>query len=594
MGPKNKAPASSMPGGNDSKEDKLLQAVVIADSFDSGFAPLSHHLPRCLFPLANRPLIDYTLSALSASGAVAEIFVYCTSHAQSIKDHIAASWARNGPVPVSVVTNENCHSFGDAMRDLDAKGVLRHDFVLTSGDVVTNMRLAGVAEAHRAACAADPNAAMTLVYKRCAPGHPTRTARREMVVATAAANQSPVSSAAGEAKGSSRVVFHRRGVDASKVELPLEVFEGHPCVSVRFDLSDPFLAVCTPAVPPLFADNFDCQTLDDLVHGVLENDLIDSTLYMHEVEEHYGARISDPMTYLAVSRDVMARWTFPLVPDLMDAEEGEEGYVHCRKSIYKGAGIKLGKGSVLEESVVLGRGCFVGEGAVVAKSCIGEDVKIGKGASVKNCVVFGGVTIGDGVRVEGCLLGRGVSVGAGTVLGERCVLGDSVRVDAGKRVPAGTKLVRQLDDDGFGEEEGEEKKQPESEYGQFAIPFVDDEDEDSDSDAGSEKGVKGGDAAWGSVLGPEEIGDGDSASSDSDDSDFSDFGDQTDILDDEDAKVSVFHREVLESMQRGFAEGINADNLSLEINSSRHAYAATAQQGRHSVIQFSTGLPALT
>ena len=52
-------------------------------------------------------------------------------------------------VPVSVVTNENCHSFGDAMRDLDAKGVLRHDFVLTSGDVVTNMRLSGVAEAHR-------------------------------------------------------------------------------------------------------------------------------------------------------------------------------------------------------------------------------------------------------------------------------------------------------------------------------------------------------------------------------------------------------------------------------------------------------------
>ena len=42
-----------------------------------------------------------------------------------IKDHIAASWNR-GPVSVSVVTNENCHSFGDAMRDLDAKGVLRY------------------------------------------------------------------------------------------------------------------------------------------------------------------------------------------------------------------------------------------------------------------------------------------------------------------------------------------------------------------------------------------------------------------------------------------------------------------------------------
>ena len=124
MGPKNKA----IPNGADGKEDKLLQAVVIADSFDSSFAPLSHHVPRCLFPLANRPLIDYALTALSTSGAVSEIFVYCTSHAQMIKDHIAASWNR-GPVSVSVVTNENCHSFGDAMRDLDAKGVLRYEFL---------------------------------------------------------------------------------------------------------------------------------------------------------------------------------------------------------------------------------------------------------------------------------------------------------------------------------------------------------------------------------------------------------------------------------------------------------------------------------
>ena len=82
MGPKSKAASSSIPDGSESKEDKLLQAVVIADSFDSNFAPLSHHVPRCLFPLANRPLIDYALTALSTSGAVSEIFVYCTSHAQ--------------------------------------------------------------------------------------------------------------------------------------------------------------------------------------------------------------------------------------------------------------------------------------------------------------------------------------------------------------------------------------------------------------------------------------------------------------------------------------------------------------------------------
>ena len=84
--------------------------------------------------------------------------------------------------------------------------ILRHDFVLVSGDVVTNLRLPDAAERHRRTCAADPHAAITLVYKKCAPGHPTRTALREMVVAAAAGG---------------RVVFHQRGADASRQGVPI-------------------------------------------------------------------------------------------------------------------------------------------------------------------------------------------------------------------------------------------------------------------------------------------------------------------------------------------------------------------------------------
>ncbi len=40
----------------------------------------------------------------------------------------------------------------------------------------------------------------------------------------------------------------------------------------------------------------------------------------------------------------------------------------------------------------------------------------------------------------------------------------------------------------------------------------------------------------------------------------------------------VFFNEVLESLQRGAKEGVNADNLTLEVNSSRHAYAVTPSQ----------------
>ena len=41
-------------------------------------------------------------------------------------------------------------------------------------------------------------------------------------------------------------------------------------VHFKFDLLDLGIAICTQAVPPLFADNFDCQTLDEFIIGVLQ------------------------------------------------------------------------------------------------------------------------------------------------------------------------------------------------------------------------------------------------------------------------------------------------------------------------------------
>ena len=46
----------------------------------------------------------------------------------------------------------------------------------------------------------------------------------------------------------------------------------------------------------------------------------------------------------------------------------------------------------------------------------------------------------------------------------------------------------------------------------------------------------------------------------------------------------MFHGEVMESLQRGAKEGVKVDNLVLEVNSSRHAYAITPTQVIHSVL----------
>ena len=40
-------------------------------------------------------------------------------------------------------------SMGDALRDLDAKSLIRSDFILLYGDVVSNIKLQKVVEEHK-------------------------------------------------------------------------------------------------------------------------------------------------------------------------------------------------------------------------------------------------------------------------------------------------------------------------------------------------------------------------------------------------------------------------------------------------------------
>ena len=75
----------SKKGGGEGKwnSEDDLQAVIIADSFNYRFLPVTIEKPRALLPLVNRPLIDYTVEFLAVAG-VKEIFVFCCAHALMI------------------------------------------------------------------------------------------------------------------------------------------------------------------------------------------------------------------------------------------------------------------------------------------------------------------------------------------------------------------------------------------------------------------------------------------------------------------------------------------------------------------------------
>ena len=67
------------------------------------------------------------------------------------------------PAQVTLVVSTNCRSACEALRLIDQKDIIKHDFVLVSGDTVANMDLRAVLAQHKRRRAQDKNAIMTMV-----------------------------------------------------------------------------------------------------------------------------------------------------------------------------------------------------------------------------------------------------------------------------------------------------------------------------------------------------------------------------------------------------------------------------------------------
>ena len=87
---------------------------------------------------------------LKISG-VEECFVYCVSFHEDIITYLN-SWVANqgsNVMTINPIVDEDCRSLGDAMRDLDNKGLLRQDFILVNGDTIGNVNLSNALKEHK-------------------------------------------------------------------------------------------------------------------------------------------------------------------------------------------------------------------------------------------------------------------------------------------------------------------------------------------------------------------------------------------------------------------------------------------------------------
>ncbi|RDB21277.1 Translation initiation factor eIF-2B subunit epsilon [Hypsizygus marmoreus] len=603
------APKSSSSGKEKliDADEEVLQAVILADSFNKRFRPLTTRKPRCLLPICNAPLLDWTFESLALAG-VQEIFVVCRSHAEQVKAAIKESkWSKpgSGIKIVPILTAKETFSPGDAMRDIYTRGLVTSDFVLVMGDLVSNIRIDEVVKVHKERRKTNKDAIMTMVVKESGAQHRTK-ARGDSSVFVLDAE-------------TSECLYYESVTGFPKTTIahvPREVLASHPEIEIRNDLIDCSIDICSVEVPSLFQDNFDYLDIRrDFVHGVLTSDLLMKSIHCYVAKDGYAARVKDTKSYESVSKDILSRWTFPLVPD--DNHPGGHIYDHERgnKYIAKDHSVILARTCKIGNNTLIGSSTQINENAQIIASVIGENCVIGTGSIIRNSYIFDGTVIGADCVIERSIIGANVTIKDSTQVQRGCLIGDGVVVGPFAKLKPFERLSKKRDaTDGQPSDADEEVDSDleDVEAGQDSIqetlgkdsnalvwptgpPDVDAE-EDEINNYKNERFMRLGDDA--SDLDFSDDGSVSSSSESESDEDDSDLElDRSSLTAPSDTSLPLniasagspmaeheFRMEVAQSLERAFAEGHSVDNAAVELKTLRMASNVPLTRVREAVV----------
>ncbi|OCT52984.1 putative translation initiation factor eIF-2B subunit epsilon [Cladophialophora carrionii] len=430
MAPKGqKAAAGKGRSSDDTKEDPL-QAVIVADTFETRFAPFTLERPRCLLTLANTPLIEYTLEYLASAG-VQVVYIYAGAHVDQVEAFIETSRWKSQQSSFERVTVLRClaSSVGDIMRDLDQKHLMVGDFLVVSGDIISNFPIQKALRQHKTRREKDKNAIMTMILREAEAGIHDHSGG---VVPTFVLD--PTKDRClhyEEAFPGTQFTSH---IDPELLKIPE--------LEIRQDLVDCRIDICTPDVLSLWSDNFDNQTpRKDFLFGVLKDwELNGKTIHTYVVQEDYAARVADFWSYNIISQDLKAG-----VVASIAVENNAFGNTHYRRSqngVIVDGQVIAARHAKLDSGSIVGPEASIGRGSEIRNSVLGERCHIGKNTKIDKSYIWDDVSIGNNVKISRAIVGNEAFIGDNSVIEEGSLISFGVRIAPGTTVRTGSRICR--------------------------------------------------------------------------------------------------------------------------------------------------------
>lgn len=178
----------------------------------------------------------------------------------------------------------------------------------------------------------------------------------------------------------------------------------------------------------------------DFVRGVLTSDILGYKISTHILREEYAARVRTPRLYASISRDLIARWMFPIVPESNLLED--QPLAFRRGYQYIGSDTVFSQTAEIGEYVVIGASVTVGEGSRIRNTVIGPNCQIGPDVVLEGAFLGEGCLIEAGAKVYSSILAENVLVKAGSLIERGCLVTSNVTLGPRAALPPFTRVAK--------------------------------------------------------------------------------------------------------------------------------------------------------
>ncbi len=349
-----------------------MKAVVMAGGFGTRIQPLTHSVPKPMLPILNRPMMQHIIEKVRDAG-IKDIVILLYFKPEVIKDYF-----KDGSefgVNIEYVLPDNDYGTAGAVKC--AEKFLNEEFIVVSGDLVTDFDLSEIIAFHKK--------------------------KESLLTITLTPVADPL----------------QFGVVISSPEGKIQRFLEKPSWGEVFsDTINTGIYILEPSVLDYIPEGANFDFAKDLFPALMKAGI---TLWACSVKG-YWRDVGNPESYRDVQKDLLSG---KVALTIRGEKKSYDGGV-----LYTEEGAIVPESASIEGIVVVGKNSTIRDGSKLKNSVVGCRTVVGKNSVLEDVTAWDDVEMGEKCAISNTVIcsknkiGKKVKVSKGLILAEGCEIGD--------------------------------------------------------------------------------------------------------------------------------------------------------------------------